>query len=201
MIVDKWNEVYYNRSQPTAADSSTRTYELAMALRNIANNDANLLMKIIPTYEGMSEEMKRQKINSAVSAKQTQMPSRLRDVLNTLYGENVYNKDIKEAIEGMHLDDALIYYNRIPQRLLPMGFRDSAKLVGNTCALQMILFVSALVGGLATNVRLRIDALFNWLNLIVFIIGQSGSNKSGLITLYHIWVSSLAAEDELLEEK
>lgn len=201
MIVDKWNEVYYNRSQPTAADSSTRTYELAMALRNIANNDANLLMKIIPTYEGMSEEMKRQKINSAVSAKQTQMPSRLRDVLNTLYGENVYNKDIKEAIEGMHLDDALIYYNRIPQRSLPMGFRESAKLVGNTCALQMILFVSALVGGLATNVRLRIDALFNWLNLIVFIIGQSGSNKSGLITLYHIWVSSLAAEDELLEEK
>ena len=47
MIVDKWSEVYYNGSQPTAADSSTRTYELAMALRNIANNDANLLMKII----------------------------------------------------------------------------------------------------------------------------------------------------------
>ena len=201
MIVDKWNAVYYNGSQPTAADSSTRTYELAMALRNITGNNASLLMKIIPTYEGMSDEMKAQKINAAVSAKQTQMPSRLRDVLNTLYGENVYNKDIKDAIEGMHLDDALIYYNRMPNKLLPMGFRESAKLMGKTCVLQMILFVSALVGGLATNVRLRVDALFNWLNLIVFIIGDSGSNKSGLMTLYHIWVSSLAAEDELLEAK
>lgn len=201
MIVDKWNAVYYNGSQPTAADSSTRTYELAMALRNITGNNASLLMKIIPTYEGMSDEMKAQKINAAVSAKQTQMPSRLRDVLNTLYGENVYNKDIKDAIEGMHLDDALIYYNRMPNKLLPMGFRESAKLMGKTCVLQMILFVSALVGGLATNVRLRVDALFNWLNLIVFIIGDSGSNKSGLMNLYHIWVSSLAAEDELLEAK
>ena len=201
MIVDKWNAVYYNGSQPTAADSSTRTFELAMALRNIANNDANLLMKIIPTYEGMSDEMKAQKINAAVSAKQTQMPSRLRDVLNTLYGENVYNKDIKEAIEGMHLDDALIYYNRMPNKPLPMGFRESAKLMGKTCVLQMILFVSVLVGALATNVRLRIDALFNWLNLIVSIIGESGSNKSGLMTLYRIWVCFLAAEDELLEEK
>lgn len=201
MIVDKWNAVYYNGSQPTAADSSTRTFELAMALRNIANNDANLLMKIIPTYEGMSDEMKAQKINAAVSAKQTQMPSRLRDVLNTLYGENVYNKDIKEAIEGMHLDDALIYYNRMPNKPLPMGFRESAKLMGKTCVLQMILFVSVLVGALATNVRLRIDALFNWLNLIVSIIGESGSNKSGLMTLYRIWVCFLAAEDELLEAK
>ena len=183
MIVDKWNAVYYNGSQPTAADSSTRTYELAMALRNITGNNASLLMKIIPTYEGMSDEMKAQKINAAVSAKQTQMPSRLRDVLNTLYGENVYNKDIKDAIEGMHLDDALIYYNRMPNKLLPMGFRESAKLMGKTCVLQMILFVSALVGGLATNVRLRVDALFNWLNLIVFIIGDSRSNKSGLMTL------------------
>ena len=67
-------------------------------------------------------------------------------MLNTLYGENVYNKDIKDAIEGMHLDDALIYYNRMPNKLLPMGFRESAKLMGKTCVLQMILFVSALVG-------------------------------------------------------
>ena len=201
MIIDKWNKTYYGGSLPNQADSSTRTYELAMALRNIANNDANLLKKIIPTYEGMTDEMKAQKINAAVNAKQTQMPSRLRDVLNILYGENVNNQDIKEAIEGIQLDDALIYSNRLPKKLLPMGYRESGRLVGKPCILQMIMFVSVLVGALATNVRLRIDALFNWLNLIVFIIGKSGSNKSALITLYHIWVFYLAAEDELLEEK
>lgn len=201
MIIDKWNKTYYGGSLPNQADSSTRTYELAMALRNIANNDANLLKTIIPTYEGMTDEMKAQKINAAVNAKQTQMPSRLRDVLNILYGENVHNQDIKEAIEGIQLDDALIYSNRLPKKLLPMGYRESGRLVGKPCILQMIMFVSVLVGALATNVRLRIDALFNWLNLIVFIIGKSGSNKSALITLYHIWVFYLAAEDELLEEK
>lgn len=201
MIIDKWNKTYYGGSLPNQADSATRTYELAMALRNIANNDANLLKKIIPTYEGMTDEMKAQKINAAVNAKQTQMPSRLRDVLNILYGENVNNQDIKEAIEGIQLDDALIYSNRLPQKQLPMGYRESGRLVGKPCILQMIMFVSVLVGAIATNVRLRIDALFNWLNLIVFIIGKSGSNKSALITLYHIWVFYLAAEDELLEEK
>ena len=201
MIIDKWNKTYYGGSLPNQADSATRTYELAMALRNIANNDANLLKKIIPTYEGMTDEMKAQKINAAVNAKQTQMPSRLRDVLNILYGENVNNQDIKEAIEGIQLDDALMYSNRLPQKQLPMGYRESGRLVGKPCILQMIMFVSVLVGALATNVRLRIDALFNWLNLIVFIIGKSGSNKSALITLYHIWVFYLAAEDELLEEK
>ena len=201
MIIDKWNKTYYGGNLPNEADSSTRTYELAMALRNITGNDANLLMKIIPTYEGMSDEMKAQKVNAAVSAKQTQMPSRLRDVLNTLYGENVYNKDIKEAIEGIQLDDALLYYNRMPQRVLPTGYRESAKKVGNICVLPMILFVSALVGGLATNVRLRIDGLFNWLNILVLIIGKPGSNKSALIALYHIWMWQLKAEDKLLEAK
>ena len=113
MIIDKWHKTYYGGSLPNQADSSTRTYELAMALRNIANNDANLLKKIIPTYEGMTDEMKAQKINAAVNAKQTQMPSRLRDVLNILYGENVHNQDIKEAIEGIQLDDALIIAGRM----------------------------------------------------------------------------------------
>ena len=75
MTIDKWNKTYYGGNLPNEADSSTRTYELAMALRNITGNDANLLMKIIPTYEGMSDEMKAQKVNAAVSAKQTQMPS------------------------------------------------------------------------------------------------------------------------------
>ena len=154
MIIDKWNKTYYGGSLPNQADSSTRTYELAMALRNIANNDANLLKKIIPTYEGMTDEMKAQKINAAVNAKQTQMPSRLRDVLNILYGENVHNQDIKEAIEGIQLDDALIYSNRLPKKLLPMGYRESGRLVGKPCILQMIMFVSVLVGALATNVRL-----------------------------------------------
>ena len=57
MIIDKWNKTYYGGSLPNQADSSTRTYELAMALRNIANNDANLLiLSENPSLLSLSEE-------------------------------------------------------------------------------------------------------------------------------------------------
>lgn len=200
MIVDKWNEVYYSGNEPSVADSATRTFELCMALRNIAGNDPQLLARIIPTYEGMTEEMKAKMIREAVNSKQTQMPSRLREVLTKLYADNFDNKGINNAIEEIQYEDSLLYNNRIKLKKLPMGIKESAKKVGEQSLMPMILFICTIIGALATNVRLRIDGIYNWLNILVLIVGEAGSNKSLLIALYQIWVAQLKAEDAMLEE-
>ena len=133
-IIEKWNKDYYDGVQPTQADSSTRTYELAMALRNITGYDPKLLNQIIPTYEGMTDALKAQKIAAAVNAKQTQMPTRLRDVLMELKAEFAENKQMMDAIDDMEAEDDLLYYKRLPQRCLAMGLRESAVVVKKPCA-------------------------------------------------------------------
>ena len=97
-IIERWNKDYYDGVPPTKADSSTRTYELAMALRNITGYDTRLLNSVIPTYEGMTDALKAQKIAAAVNAKQTQMPTRLRDVLTELKAEFIENKQLMDTV-------------------------------------------------------------------------------------------------------
>ena len=200
-IIEKWNKDYYDGVQPTQADSSTRTYELAMALRNITGYDPKLLNQIIPTYEGMTDALKAQKIAAAVNAKQTQMPTRLRDVLMELKAEFAENKQMMDAIDDMEAEDDLLYYKRLPQRCLAMGLRESAVVVKKPCVMPMLVYMAPLIGGLATNVRLSIDGKMNWLNLISYIEGDSGSNKGRMMVLYGLWMWQLKAEDKVTEQR
>ena len=160
-IIERWNKDYYDGVPPTKADSSTRTYELAMALRNITGYDTRLLNSIIPTYEGMTDALKAQKIAAAVNAKQTQMPTRLRDVLTELKAEFIENKQLMDTVEDMEAEDDLLYFRRLPQKCLAMGLRESAVVVKNPSVMPMLVYIAPLIGGLATNVRLGIDGKMN----------------------------------------
>lgn len=201
LIIDKWNKKFYNGVLPSQADSSTRTYELALALRNIAGYDAELLKRIIPTYEGMTDALKAQKVAAAVNAKQTQMPSRLREVLADLQAENSGDKGIVETIDELQTEDDLMYFRRLPQRCLGMGMRESAAKVTDTIVMPMIVYLTPVIGALATNVRLSIDGNMNWLNLLAYVVGDSGSNKSWLISLYRVWMHEIKVEDKIQEDK
>ena len=198
-IIERWNKDYYDGVPPTKADSSTRTYELAMALRNITGYDTRLLNSIIPTYEGMTDALKAQKIAAAVNAKQTQMPTRLRDVLTELKAEFIENKQLMDTVEDMEAEDDLLYFRRLPQKCLAMGLRESAVVVKNPSVMPMLVYIAPLIGGLATNVRLGIDGKMNWLNLISYIEGDSGSNKGRMMVLYNLWMWELKAEDKVTE--
>ena len=198
-IIERWNKDYYDGVPPTKADSSTRTYELAMALRNITGYDTRLLNSIIPTYEGMTDALKAQKIAAAVNAKQTQMPTRLRDVLTELKAEFIENKQLMDTVEDMEAEDDLLYFRRRPQKCLAMGLRESAVVVKNPSVMPMLVYIAPLIGGLATNVRLGIDGKMNWLNLISYIEGDSGSNKGRMMVLYNLWMWELKAEDKVTE--
>ena len=201
VIIKKWNEMFYNSSLPTAQDAMTRTYELAKALRNICNNDSELLKKIIPTYDGMTDALKAAQIAKAVNAPVTQMPQGLRMVLNALKADFAHNDKVEKTISDIMEDDDRLYYRLLPQKALAMGYRESALKVGEKNLMPMVVCVASVIGGVATNVRLKVDGTFNWLNLLAYCAGAPGSNKSDIKELCDLWLAEMLEEDKAILEK
>lgn len=201
VIINKWNEMFYNSSLPTAQDAMTRTYELAKALRNICNNDSELLKKIIPTYDGMTDALKAAQIAKAVNAPVTQMPQGLRMVLNALKADFAHNEKVEKTISDIMEDDDRLYYRLLPQKALAMGYRESALKVGEKNLMPMVVCVASVIGGVATNVRLKVDGTFNWLNLLAYCAGAPGSNKSDIKELCDLWLAEMLEEDKAILEK
>ena len=200
VIINKWNDLLYN-SKPTAQDAKTRTYELARALRNICNNDAELLKKIIPTYDGMTDEMKAAQIAKAVNSPVTQMPQGLRTVLNALKNEYAHNEKVEKTINDIMEEDDLLYYLLLPKKALAMGYRESAIKVGEKNLMPMVVCVGTVLGGIATGVRLKVDGTYNWLNMLAYCAGAPGSNKSDIKEVCDIWLTEVLAEDKVVLEK
>ena len=201
VIINKWNELFYNSTQPTAQDALTRCYELAKALRNICNNDTELLNKIIPTFEGMTDAMKAAQIAKAVNSPVTQMPQGLRTVLNALKDDYAHNEKVEKTISDIMEEDELLYFRLLPKKALAMGYRESALKVGEKNLMPMVVCVGTVLGGIATGVRLKVDGTYNWLNMLAYCAGAPGSNKSDIKELCDIWLTEVLAEDQVVLEK
>ena len=201
VIISKWNELFYNSTLPTAQDARTRCYELARALRNICNNDTELLKKIIPTFEGMTDAMKAAQIAKAVNSPVTQMPQGLRTVLNALKNDYAHNEKVEKTISDIMEEDELLYFRLLPKKALAMGYRESALKVGEKNLMPMVVCIASVAGGIATGVRLKVDGAYNWLNLLAYCAGAPGSNKSDIKELCDIWLTEVLAEDEVVLEK
>ena len=201
VIINKWNELFYNSTQPTAQDARTRCYELARALRNICNNDTELLNKIIPTFEGMTDAMKAAQIAKAVNSPVTQMPQGLRTVLNALKDDYAHNEKVEKTISDIMEEDELLYFRLLPKKALAMGYRESALKVGEKNLMPMVVCVGTVLGGIATGVRLKVDGTYNWLNMLAYCAGAPGSNKSDIKELCDIWLTEVLAEDQVVLEK
>lgn len=201
VIINKWNELFYNSTLPTAQDARTRCYELARALRNICNNDTELLNKIIPTFEGMTDAMKAAQIAKAVNSPVTQMPQGLRTVLNALKDDYAHNEKVEKTISDIMEEDELLYFRLLPKKALAMGYRESAIKVGEKNLMPMVVCVGTVLGGIATGVRLKVDGTYNWLNMLAYCAGAPGSNKSDIKELCDIWLTEVLAEDQVVLEK
>ena len=198
VIINKWHELFYNSQLPTSNDAMTRTYELAKALRNITNNNAELLGRIIPTYDGMTDALKAAQIAKAVNAPVTQMPQGLRTVLNALKNDFAHNEKVEMTISGIMEEDDLLYYRLLPQKALAMGYRESAQKVGEKNLMPMVVCLGAVLGGIATGVRLKVDGAFNWLNLLAYCAGAPGTNKSEIKDLCDLWLTDMIEEDKAI---
>lgn len=209
-IIKKWWDKHYCGQEPTEGDRNTKIFELAVNLRNICNFDENLMAQVIPNYAGFPEAEKRKTIHNAVMEKQTQMPRRLKDVLDDLKVEllqerNKESDNIVLALEKAQQDDELFHYNQIAKSVRnTMGIKDSIDAVGSDLTMAGLMTAATCIGARATNVQLKVHGKANTLNLITFVCGKFASGKGRIDDLQRAWMKpdydDTLRYDQLMDE-
>ena len=192
-IIKKWWDFYNEGKTPSKSNRNTLTFELAVNLRNICDFDRELMARVIPCYDGFPEAEKLACINSALSEKQTQMPKRLRDVIEAVR-QDMKTEDKEDAAVEAMLQDDLQYYNALPK--MPQGVRESISAVGPYLAMPAIFAVTPAIGMLATGVRVDIHGKPSQLNLISYIAGDFASGKGSIDPVISAWLSEVKTVDK-----
>ena len=192
-IIEKWWTLYNEGEHPIRSNRNTLTFELAVNLRNICDFDRELMARVIPCYNGFPEAEKLACINSALSEKQTQMPKRLRDVIEAVR-QDMKTEDKEDAAVEAMLQDDLQYYNALPK--MPQGVRESISAVGPYLAMPAIFAVTPAIGMLATGVRVDIHGKPSQLNLISYIAGDFASGKGSIDPVISAWLSEVKTVDK-----
>ena len=192
-IIEKWWTLYNEGEHPIRSNRNTLTFELAVNLRNICDFDRELMARVIPCYDGFPEAEKLACINSALSEKQTQMPKRLRDVIEAVR-QDMKTEDKEDAAVEAMLQDDLQYYNALPK--MPQGVRESISAVGPYLAMPDIFAVTPAIGMLATGVRVDIHGKPSQLNLISYIAGDFASGKGSIDPVISAWLSEVKTVDK-----
>ena len=202
LIIDKWWAMYNDGHTPVKSNRNTLTFELAVNLRHICGFDRGLLNRIIPCYDGFSEQEKLACIDSALAEKRTQMPKRLKDVLLAVRQERMGQAEGGDGMDGLDealAQDDLFYYKQLPT--LPMGVKDSVDAVGPPLALPVLTAVTPVIGMLATGVRVDIHGKKSGLNLIAYIAGDFASGKGSIDPVVDAWTAEVKAMDKMYQQK
>ena len=205
-IISKWWELYNEGKEPVKSNRDVLTFELAVNLRHICGYDRNLMAQVIPCYDGFPVEQKMKCIDSALAEKRTQMPKRLRDVLEAVR----YDMNNDEALSGDksagsdNIDDLLasddsFYYDSLPK--MPQGIRDSIEAVGPALSMPVITAICPAIGMLATGVKVDIHRKMSSLNLISYIAGDFASGKGSIDPVVEAWTSEVKAMDKMYQQQ
>ena len=200
LIIDKWWAMYNDGHTPVKSNRNTLTFELAVNLRHICGFDRGLLNRIIPCYDGFSEQEKGACIDSALAEKRTQMPKRLKDLLLAVRQESMETGG--KEMSGDELDEALaqdskFYYNALPR--MPQGVKDSIDAVGPALAMPALTAICPAIGMLATGVRVDIHGKMSGLNLIAYIAGDFASGKGCIDPVVNAWTKEVRAMDKMYQ--
>ena len=207
-IIAKWWQMYNDGQEPVKSNRNTLTFELAVNLRHICGFDRNLMVQVIPCYDGFPDQEKMACINSALSEKITQMPKRLKDVLSAIRQEKL-NKNAATGATGTDEDDEAFinaldeanaqddqfYYNALPK--LPQGIKDSVDAVGPALAMPVISAICPVIGMLATGVKVSVHGKMNSLNLISYIAGDFASGKGSIDPIINTWTKEVKDMDKM----
>lgn len=200
LIIDKWWAMYNDGHTPVKSNRNTLTFELAVNLRHICGFDRGLLNRIIPCYDGFSEQEKGACIDSALAEKRTQMPKRLKDLLLAVRQESMETGG--KEMSGDELDEALaqdskFYYNALPR--MPQGVKESIDAVGPALAMPALTAICPAIGMLATGVRVDIHGKMSGLNLIAYIAGDFASGKGSIDPVVNAWTKEVKAMDKMYQ--
>ena len=200
-IIEKWWTFYNDGEHPIRSNRNTLTFELAVNLRHICGFDRSVLDRVIPCYDGFAEAEKLSCIDSALGERKTQMPKRLKDVIEAVRQDMIVEgREVDSIDEAMEQDD-LFYYNALPK--MPQGVRESISAVGPHLAMPALFAIAPAIGMLATGVRVDIHGKPSQLNLISYIAGDFASGKGSIDPVVAAWLSEVKAIDKgyLLQEE
>ena len=193
-IIEKWWTFYNDGEHPIRSNRNTLTFELAVNLRHICGFDRSVLDRVIPCYDGFAETEKLSCIDSALGERKTQMPKRLKDVIEAVRQDMIVEgREVDSIDEAMEQDD-LFYYNELPQ--MPLGVRESINAVGPHLAMPAIFAITPAIGMLATGVRVDIHGNLSQLNLISYIAGDFASGKGSIDPIISAWLSEIKMVDK-----
>ena len=193
-IIEKWWTFYNDGEHPIRSNRNTLTFELAVNLRHICGFDRSVLDRVIPCYDGFAEAEKLSCIDSALGERKTQMPRRLKDVIEAVRQDMIVEgREVDSIDEAMEQDD-LFYYNALPK--MPQGVRESISAVGPHLAMPAIFAITPAIGMLATGVRVLIHGKPSQLNLISYIAGDFASGKGSIDPVISAWLSEVKTVDK-----
>ncbi len=193
-IIEKWWAFYNDGEHPIRSNRNTLTFELAVNLRNICDFDRELMARVIPCYDGFAEAEKLSCIDSALGERKTQMPRRLKEVVEAVRQDMIVEgREVDSIDEAMEQDD-LFYYNALPK--MPQGVRESISAVGPHLAMPAIFAITPAIGMLATGVRVDIHGTPSQLNLISYIAGDFASGKGSIDPIISAWLSEIKMVDK-----
>ena len=193
-IIKKWWAFYNQGKTPSKSNRNTLTFELAVNLRHICGFDRSVLDRVIPCYDGFAEAEKLSCIDSALGERKTQMPRRLKEVVEAVRQDMIVEgREVDSIDEAMEQDD-LFYYNELPQ--MPLGVRESINAVGPHLAMPAIFSITPAIGMLATGVRVDIHGKWSQLNLISYIAGDFASGKGSIDPIVAAWLAEVKMVDK-----
>ena len=193
-IIKKWWDFYNEGKTPSKSNRNTLTFELAVNLRNICGFDRSVLDRVIPCYDGFPEAEKLSCIDSALGERKTQMPKRLKDVIEAVRQDMIVEgREVDSIDEAMEQDD-LFYFNALPK--MPQGVRESISAVGPHLAMPVIFAIAPAIGMLATGVRVDIHGKPSQLNLISYIAGDFASGKGSIDPIVAAWLAEVKMVDK-----
>ena len=193
-IIKKWWAFYNQGKTPSKSNRNTLTFELAVNLRHICGFDRSVLDRVIPCYDGFAEAEKLSCIDSALGERKTQMPRRLKEVVEAVRQDMIVEgREVDSIDEAMEQDD-LFYYNELPQ--MPLGVRESINAVGPHLAMPAIFAITPAIGMLAPGVRVDIPGKWSQLNLISYIAGDFASGKGSIDPIVAAWLAEVKMVDK-----
>ena len=207
VIIEKWWGMYNDGKTPVTSNRDVLTFELAVNLRHICGFERKLMDRVIPCYDGFPEEQKMKCIDSALAERRTQMPKRLKDVLNALRqeylktgcGDAQEGVQVADALDEAMQQDELWHFNRLPK--LPMGVSDSVAAAGTPLCMATLIGIAPALGALATGVKLDVHGNARGLNLISYICGEFGSGKGQLDPIIGAWMYELQAQTDIYTQQ
>ena len=194
-IISKYWELHNHGMEPVTSNRDMLTFELALNLRHICGFDETLMDKVIPCYDGFPEEQKMKCIRSAINEKRTQMPRKLREVLDALRMEAMSPTAGKDgaqrvsAIDEIDEQNNMYYYDNMPKAVMVQGIKDSIEAAGRVLTMPAVFAACPCIAANATNVELEVHGKFNFLGLNVFIAGEAASNKGQMDDIVRAWCS------------